>query len=232
MTRSHEPAEAREWETLYNRLREIDRALIHDVNSLLSGLGLALEMIDQTTRASLGDDDREALRLAERNARCMRDLVADYVELHRLVERLGAAAAHPYDVAEMLRDATTSADVRDRAVIRLDDGRPLPPVRGDRVLTGLALAVLLKSLPPADAPDAIVIAVRLEDDAIEVTVDATAAGPEFGLAAAHPRPPGEFVRRLFQTAVERQGGTTELSETPSGTSVRFTLPTAPVAVHT
>ncbi|MHB8797735.1 MAG: sensor histidine kinase [Thermoanaerobaculia bacterium] len=140
-------------EILARAREELSRMLVHDLRGPISGVMAALELLREN--ASIGEDGRRFLDLAERNARRQLSLVDGILELSRLEEGslpVCRTDVHvPAVVDEVIGRALPAAQARGLALV---SALPpdLPPVLADAGLVARVVENLLTNAVKFSAP--------------------------------------------------------------------------------
>ena len=225
-------------ELLARAREELSRMLVHDLRGPISGVMAALELLREN--ASLDEDGRRLLDLAERNARRQVSLVDGILELSRLEE--GSLPVRRTDVNvsalvdEVIGRALPAAQARGLSLV---SALPpdLPPVRADASLVARVVENLLtnavKFSPPGSG--SVRLEGRVEEGRVVLAVRDSGPGiceelrPRLFEKFAVGNLPGRgsgLGLPFCRLAVEAQGGRLWLEHPGPAAVFSFSLPLA------
>lgn len=225
-------------EILARAREELSRMLVHDLRGPISGVMGALELVREN--ASLDEDGRRLLDLAERNARRQLSLVDGILELSRLEEGslpVSRSDVHvPAIVDDVIGRALPAAQARGLSLVSAFPP-DLPPVTADAGLVARVVENLLANAVKFSAPGSGSVRVegRVEGSSVVLAVRDTGPGvceelrPRLFEKFAVGNLPGRgsgLGLPFCRLAVEAQGGRLWLEHPGPAAVFSFSLPLA------
>jgi signal transduction histidine kinase len=144
----------------------------HELRSPMAAVIGSARTLQQRWR-QLAPEQRESFLalIADETSR-LATLIADVLDTSRIEAGTFSFAFEPVDLAQLVEESVAHAGLsQDEVEVRVDVGKGLPPVRGDRQRLRQVLANLIdNAVKYSRAGSAVEVSVRAEDGRVEVTV--------------------------------------------------------------